>query len=180
MWGSSLASDCWKMLAMESALPGSIRATMSVRCATVASFGKGLGEPASGGLEPRVRRASADGMSAAAGWPQRASGLYSPTRPRPGPRPMSGRTATRPLAHGPGRRPWSAPSGRATARPRSTSSPAGSRVELTGRDTTRLSPVAPVLGALLFGGRPGGCWARSRADRGMTRNAVPTWARAAL
>lgn len=53
---------------------------------------------------------------------------------------------------------------------------AGTRVELTDGEATWMSHAAPVLSPMLFGGRPGGCWVRSRpADGGMAQNAVLTW-----
>lgn len=56
--------------------------------------------------------------------------------------------------------------------------PAGTLVELTDGDTTWMSRLAPVLSPMLFGGRPGGCWVRSRLEDGATsQNAVLAWTR---
>ncbi|MDJ1133954.1 hypothetical protein [Streptomyces iconiensis] len=53
--------------------------------------------------------------------------------------------------------------------------PAGAPVELTDGETTWMSRLTPVLSPMLFGGRPGGCWARSRlAAGGTVQNAVLT------
>ncbi|MQY11647.1 hypothetical protein SRB5_17660 [Streptomyces sp. RB5] len=54
--------------------------------------------------------------------------------------------------------------------------PAAVTVELTDGEVLYPASVAPVLTAMLFAGRPGGCWARfTVADRGRAENAVLAW-----